>query len=223
MSDAKKLAKPVAPSRREVGKKSALENPLKAVGGTDHGQFNAMLMRQALASFPTTFADPSKPTGFDAVATGLIAIAPRDAQEGMIAAQMLGLHNSAMDCLRRAVHEGQSFEGREMNLTQAAKLSRTYALLMDCLGRHRSGGTQKIIVERVTVNAGGQAIVGNIAHAQERATKKSKEQPHAKQLAHAPVRSMSGLDPTPHAVSIPSNAERPMPHARRQVSRRTSR
>ena len=76
----------------------------------------------------------------------------------MIAVQMLGLHNAAMECLRRAVFEGQTCEGREMNLTQAAKLSRTYALLMDCLGRHCSGGTQKIIVERVTVHAGGQSL-----------------------------------------------------------------
>jgi hypothetical protein len=221
MVNTTKQDKAIAPLENVVGEKSALENPLKAVGGTEHGQFNAMLMRQALASFPTTFADPSKPTGFDAVATGLIAIAPQDAQEGMIAVQMLGLHNAAMDCLRRAVYDGQTFEGREMNLTQAAKLSRTYALLMDCLGRHRSGGTQKIIVERVTVHSGGQAIVGNIAHTQEGSARKSEEQPHAKQIAHAPVSPMLGLDATPHTVPVARDAKRPLPNARRRLTRST--
>jgi hypothetical protein len=223
MADTTKLDKAIAPLENVVGEKSAPENPLKAVGGTEYAPFNAMLMRQAVASFPTAFADPSKPDGFDAVATGLIAIAPRDAQEGMIAVQMVGLHNAAMDCLRRAVHQGQTFEGREMNLTQAAKLSRTYALLMDCLGRHRSGGTQKIIVERVTVHAGGQAIVGNIAHAGEGSAKKSEEQPHAKQLAYEPVTAMPGFNPTLDPVPVARDEKRSLPNARRLLARSSKR
>ena len=34
---------------------------------------------------------------------------------------------------------------------------------METLKRYRTGGTQKVTVEHVTVNAGGQAIVGNVA------------------------------------------------------------
>ncbi|GGE08115.1 hypothetical protein GCM10011529_13170 [Polymorphobacter glacialis] len=221
MAGAKKLNVAVAKSNKTVGQNSAPTDPLRAIGGTDHIAFNAMLMRQALASFPAGFADVAKPDGFDAVATGLIAIAPRDAHEGMIAVQMLGLHNATMECLKRAVYEGQTFEGREMNLTQAAKLSRSYALLMDCLGRHRGGGTQKIIVERVTVNAGGQAIVGNVAHVREGVPRKTEEQPHAKQIAHAPLTSLPGLNPSLDAVPVASYEKRPLPNARRPIARRT--
>jgi hypothetical protein len=46
--------------------------------------------------------------------------------------------------------------------TAASRLSRTFAILVETLRRQRSGGEQKIIVKHVTVNEGGQAIVGVI-------------------------------------------------------------
>jgi hypothetical protein len=42
------------------------------------------------------------------------------------------------------------------------KLARTYAAQMDTLKRYRSKG-QMVRVERVTVESGGQAIVGNVS------------------------------------------------------------
>ena len=44
------------------------------------------------------------------------------------------------------------------------KLARTYAAQMETLKRYRSKGTQVVRVERVTVESGGQAVVGNVAH-----------------------------------------------------------
>ena len=56
---------------------------------------------------------------------------------------------------------GGTLEGRRDNLSQANKLSRTYAVLLDALNRHRGkGGQQKVTVEHVHVHAGGQAVVG---------------------------------------------------------------
>ncbi|NNK67238.1 MAG: hypothetical protein HKO95_10915, partial [Rhodobacteraceae bacterium] len=45
------------------------------------------------------------------------------------------------------------------------KLARTYATQMDALKRYRAKAQQTVRVERVTVNEGGQAIVGNVSHA----------------------------------------------------------
>ena len=39
---------------------------------------------------------------------------------------------------------------------------RTFAAQMETLKRYRSGGQQKVIVEHVHVNKGGQAIVGAV-------------------------------------------------------------
>ena len=80
-----------------------------------------------------------------------------------MAAQLLAAHNAAMECYRRAMHSEQTFEGRRENLNQANKLSRSSAVLLEALNRHRGKGQQKVTVEHVTVNAGGQAIVGAVA------------------------------------------------------------
>jgi hypothetical protein len=42
-----------------------------------------------------------------------------------------------MECYRRAMLGEQTFEGRRENLSQANKLSRTYAVLLDALNRNR--------------------------------------------------------------------------------------
>ena len=42
------------------------------------------------------------------------------------------------------------------------KLARTFTTQMDTLKRYRAKAQQTVRVERVTVNEGGQAIVGNV-------------------------------------------------------------
>ena len=97
-----------------------------------------------------------------AVLEAMENIAPRSELEGMLAAQMISTHNAAMECLRRAMKEGQTFEGRDSNLKHAAKLMSIYERQLAALDKHRGKGRQKITVEHVTVEAGGQAIVGEV-------------------------------------------------------------
>src|SRR4030088_2918743 len=83
----------------------------------------------------------------------------------------------------------QTFEGRRENLSQANKLSRTYAVLLEALNRHRGKGQQKVTVEHVHVHSGGQAIVGAVESSRASATtnpRRSENPYDAKQLAHAP-------------------------------------
>ena len=42
------------------------------------------------------------------------------------------------------------------------KLARTFTAQVEALRKHRHGGQQKMTVEHVTVEKGGQAIVGNV-------------------------------------------------------------
>lgn len=102
----------------------------------------------------------------------------------MIAAQLLAGHNATMECYRRAMLPNQTFEGRRENLTQANKLSRTFAMLLDALNWHRGKGQQKVTVEHVHVHSGGQAIVGAV-HQEGGTCEKTEEQPPAKQIGHA--------------------------------------
>ena len=108
-----------------------------------------------------------------------------------MAAQLIGAHNAAMECYRRAMIGEQTFEGRKENLDQANKLSRTWATLLEALNRHRGKGRQKVTVEHVHVHAGGQAVVGNVEAPGSRGPGggdclKSEEQPHADQITLAP-------------------------------------
>ena len=81
----------------------------------------------------------------------------------MLAAQMAAIHMATMTFARRLNHvetiPQQDSVERALN-----KLARTFATQLEALKRYRTGGTQKVTVEHVTVNAGGQAIVGNVAH-----------------------------------------------------------
>lgn len=45
------------------------------------------------------------------------------------------------------------------------KLAQTYVAQMEALKRYRTGGEQKVTVQHVSVNDGGQAIVGDVVQA----------------------------------------------------------
>jgi hypothetical protein len=44
------------------------------------------------------------------------------------------------------------------------KLARAFAAQVEAFKRYRTGGQQTVTVEHVTVNDGGQAVVGNVTH-----------------------------------------------------------
>ena len=87
---------------------------------------------------------------------------PHNEVEALLAIQMLGVHNSAMDCLQRAMMGGQTFAGRQANVNYASKMTRTFIAQMQALKNYREGGKQQMVVKHIHVNEGGQAIVGQV-------------------------------------------------------------
>lgn len=90
------------------------------------------------------------------------AMAPRDAAEALLLTQMAATHQATMMLARRLNHveniPQQDAAERALN-----KTARTFAAQMDTLKRYRSKGQQVVRVERVTVEDGGQAIVGAVS------------------------------------------------------------
>jgi hypothetical protein len=124
----------------------------------------------------------------------LAGIAPQDAVEGMLAAQLVATHGAAMECFRRAHLPDQNGHGYQLCLNQANKLVRSFAALSEALDRHRGKGQQVVRVEHVTVQAGGRAIVGAVTQGAGGGAK-SEEQCHAQQqLAHAPEPALRSSD-----------------------------
>src|SRR5262245_23962196 len=123
-----------------------------------------------------------------------------------------------MECYRRAMLAEQTFEGRRENLNQANKLSRSYAVLVEALNRHRGKGQQKVTVEHVHVHSGGQAVVGVVETPTVGNLPKSEERHSANQIAHAPQPAMRSPNAEREPMSIASDAERSMSNARRNVT-----
>jgi hypothetical protein len=126
-------------------------------------------------------------------------IKPRDQIEIMLAAQMAAVHEAIMTFTRRLAYvetiPQQDSAERGLN-----KLARTFASQMEALQRYRNGGEQKVMVNQVSVNQGGQAIVGNVTRTQHETNQKpSEEQPL---LAHQPRPGIAIIDPARESTPI---------------------
>ena len=88
-------------------------------------------------------------------------IGPRDETEAMLAAQMAAIHNATMTAARRLAHV-ETIPQQDSASNMLNKLARIYAAQVEALKKYRSTGEQSIRVQHVTVNDGGQAIVGDV-------------------------------------------------------------
>jgi len=201
----------------ELQDPSQLAGKLKLLGGSLSDDWNNCVANQTAKSV-WRFDDVQLRQDRQAAVDAMIGIGPRDEIEGMIIAQLIACHNAAMECYRRAMLGQQTFEGHRENLNQANKLSRTSTNLVECLNRHRGKGQQKVTVEHVHVHSGGQAIVGQVNTPGGVASTKSEEQPHAKPITNAPEPTMRCPNTIGQGMSVASDAERPLPNARRSVT-----
>jgi hypothetical protein len=186
---------------------SSLPGKLKRLGGSKSDVWNNVLANQTIQTlWAKNSNQEERGNQISATIAALIGIGPNDELEGMMAAQLVACHNASMECYRRAMIGEQTFEGRRENLTQANKLSRTYATLLEALNRHRGKGQQKVTVEHVHVHEGGQAIVGHVQAPGGGFQSKSKEQPHA--LGYAPGETLRSENTEREALPVASDAKR---------------
>jgi hypothetical protein len=92
----------------------------------------------------------------------LNGIKPRDNVEAMLAAQMVATHKLAMDCASSAHQKDQPIKFADMRINQMTKLTRSFTTQMAALDKYRGKGQQKMTVEHVHINDGGQAVIGNV-------------------------------------------------------------
>ena len=93
----------------------------------------------------------------------LKGIAPRDETEGMLVVQMIATHHAAMECFRRAMLIGQTFEGRESALKHAEKLTRIYREQMEALRRGRQKPQSKSNRQQADAESKGQKALKRAA------------------------------------------------------------
>lgn len=92
-------------------------------------------------------------------------IAPQDDLEAMLVCQIVTTHMLSMDTamtaqfLKLSEHPKLKASSQEMTI----KLMRSFTNQFNALSKHRNGGKQKMTVEHVHVNEGGQAIIGDVS------------------------------------------------------------
>ena len=133
---------------------------LEALGTADVDFLNGFLSQLANVGSKGRVVDESELNFMLAVVKG---IEPRDQVEAMLAAQMAAVHNATMTFARRLNHV-ENIPQQDSAERTFNKLARTFAAQVEALKRYRSAGEQTVRVEHVTVNEGGQAIVGNVSH-----------------------------------------------------------
>ena len=219
------------PSDRDDG-----PNSLRQIGGSESKAFNNVVANQVLSTLwmpPGTSATVLQQKQQAAVAA-LMEFKPTDAIEGMMAAQAIGLHSAALECLRRAMIPEQGSEASDQLRRQGANMSRAFLEVVAALDRKRGKGTRQVVrVERVMVAPGAQAIIGNVqAGAAGRSGQagegvghegENRGEPHATLagLAHdasfgtilPPLRS---ADPSADALPVSGDGQWTLPDARRR-------
>jgi hypothetical protein len=165
---------------------------MAALGTTDRDFFGGVVRQLGDTSSPGGKVDERALNFMLSVVKG---IKPRDQVEAMLATQMAAVHVATLASARRLAL-AETLPGQDSAERAFNKLSRTYAAQMEALRRYRSGGEQNVTVQHVSVNDGGQAIVGNVTQAAP-ATAPRATAPHA-------------ILPERPAISPPAPADTPM-------------
>lgn len=151
--------------------------------------------------------EPISAENLNAALAAVTGIGPQDEAEAMLAAQMVGVHWTAMALLSKV---GSTNDRALLNDAGnlAVKLLRTYPAQLDALKRYRSAGEQRVVVQHqhVNVTADQAAVqVNGGADPTSRgrgAVSKTEERAHGQQLGHASEPTMRCPEPTRDAVPI---------------------
>jgi hypothetical protein len=133
---------------------------MEAIGAKDVDFLDGLLKQLLSAGAQGKAADEH---GLNFMLSVVKGIEPKDQVEAMLAAQMAAVHMSTMTFARRLAHV-ENIPQQDSAERAFNKLARTFAAQVEALKRYRNGGEQIVRVERVTVNEGGRAIVGNVSH-----------------------------------------------------------
>lgn len=86
-------------------------------------------------------------------------LAPKDAMEGRLIAQIFTLQERGMQFLESS-QRASSVESQNLYINMSTKLFRTSNETVEALQKWRRKGTQTVVVQHVNVEDGGKAIVG---------------------------------------------------------------
>ena len=143
----------------------ARENALCKIFGTSDNMQAEALLGHCLKALKADEVSDDHPGNDERVFMLSIIrdLAPRDAFERMLAVQMAATHVATIRSSRWLAHT-ENIPQVQAHYTGFNKLARTFASQVEALRKYRTGGKQTMVVKRMDVSDGGQAIVGNVQH-----------------------------------------------------------
>lgn len=105
--------------------------------------------------------EPVSETASNFALSVIRGVNPTDEVEAMLAAQMAAVHQSTMTMAKR-LNRVEHIPQQDSAERALNKLARTFATQVQTLKKYRSKGEQTVRIERVTVEKGGQAVVGAV-------------------------------------------------------------
>ena len=137
---------------------TAIKLIMESIGTTDKQFFDLFIKQLINAGTQGRDCDGEGPNFMLSVVK---SIEPQDEIEALLAAQMAAVHMATMTFVRRLAHV-ESIPQQDSAEKTLNKLTRTFTTQMDALKKYRDAPQQRVHVEHVHVNEGGQAIVGNV-------------------------------------------------------------
>lgn len=160
-------AKPALPRIKLSGRGIAIDHPdpqagerllADALGAADRDAMDGLLIQLVKLNLSGGKLDDTSLAFMLSMAK---SIAPKDAAEAMLVAQMVSVHVLAMKYARRLAH-AEELEGQDSAARAFGRLARVFPAQMEALARHRSHGGPTVTVQNVSVADGGNAIVGHV-------------------------------------------------------------
>jgi hypothetical protein len=136
-------------------------NIMEATGATNSVAGIQFLSSLGKAIVPAKVKGKEMANHLNTITQSMHALAPQDEYEGQLVAQLVVLHEHAMDWLGRALRT-ERVDFANVYLNGASKLLTRHHETLDALLKYRRKGEQRVHVEHVHIHGGGQAIVGNV-------------------------------------------------------------
>lgn len=136
--------------------------------GTANAHFSGGLLHTLCTAASATKGGRFDQDWFNFMLAVITGAEPNDQFVAMLAAQMSAIHIAMMTFTQRlgtVENTPQNIQQQDSAERALNRLARTFTTQMETLKRYRTGGQQNVTVHHVSVNDGGQAIVGNVTKA----------------------------------------------------------
>lgn len=152
------------PGTNEIEPESADIEPAfnpAAFSGSRDLMFAQWLAEQAINAhaLPATLSQDQRDIRAAGILAQLKAIAPRSGLEGMLAAQMVTMHGTGCELLRRAVQPGESVQQADILMRTTTRMMTLFARQTELLLRLRGSEKQTLRIEHVRKAEDGRVSV----------------------------------------------------------------